>query len=254
MNMFAQERYFKQGKPSTRNDAGTKRKEAAQANTEVAFVKRRRASVEAALVSPSAPAQVTLCALAADDEDDTSALHPAQEKLMKAQKQKLAVRKTQAFLDGVLLPHEKTDEVANAAETEVKERKRRQLERTAKGLRSKAFTKKKAFPELKDMPYYIVGDAELTDSMRVSLARRGCVQAPSRLEATLFIAKDVADIGTRAKWCAVMQGALVITPNGIDQNGPALKYCRGNKHRRFVFMTEKFRTKHAEAVQKYFKE
>lgn len=239
MKYFKKERYFKHGKPSPRKDKGKRRQP--QANSEAGFVKRRRASVDAAV----AVAPRRSCG-----EVEEAEMVETQVKLMKTQCEKYDKLQTQAFLEGVLLPHEKTEDIARAAKEELEARKKRQQERKAKYRRTQAVTAKKQFPTLENMAYTECNGVELSDAVRGALARRRCTCAPTRMEANLYIADIVTNIGGRATWCAVLNGGTIVTPQAfIDQKGPILRYCAAKESRRVVFLSERFREKHSEVTK-----
>ena len=71
------------------------------------------------------------------------------------------------------------------------------------------------------------------------------MRAQSRLDANLFIADDVADIGSMATWCASLGGGWMVTPwSFLDKKGPVLKYVPARHPRRTVFFSNGFRQKH----------
>ena len=140
LQYFKQERYYKNGQPSPRNDSGKHKESPAEASSEAAFVKRRRASIDAALATKRDDEAVEVV--------EEAELCPKQEELVVKQIAKFNIRQTHAFLEGVLLPEEKTDELAREAAEEVKKRRQRQAERKAKHRRMKAVTRKKHFPKL----------------------------------------------------------------------------------------------------------
>ena len=86
---------------------------------------------------------------------------------------------------------------------------------------------------------------QLSDAVRGALAQQGCVRAQSRLDANLFIADDIADIGSMATWCASLDGGWIVTPRSfLDKKGPVLKYFPAKYPRRTVFFSTRFRVKH----------
>ena len=241
LQYFKTERYFKNGQPSSRNDSGKPKQSPAEPNSEAAFVKRRRASIDAAFATKRDNEAVEVV--------EEAELCPKQEELVVKQIAKFNVRQKRAFLEGVLLPEEKTDELARQAAEEVKKRKQRETERKAKNRRMKAITGKKHFPKLNNLSFIECGGVQLSDAVRGALAQQGCVRAQNRLGANMFIADDVTDIGSKATWCASLNGALIVTPRSIlDKRGPVLKYFPAKHPHRTVFFSNGFRVKHGKIV------
>ena len=65
----------------------------------------------------------------------------------------------------------------------------------------------------------------------------------------MFIADDVTDIGSKATWCASLNGALIVMPRSIlDKMGPVLKYFPAKHPHRTAFFSNGFRVKHGRIV------
>ena len=103
----------------------------------------------------------------------------------------------------------------------------------------------KALPQIGNLNFIERGGVQLSDAVRGALAQEGCVRAQSRLDANLFIADDIADIGSMATWRASLNGGWIVTPRSfLDKKGPVLKYFPAKYPHRTVLFSTRFRVKH----------
>lgn len=234
-----------------RRDKGVKRALAGKHGSEAQFLRRRRlcAGAAAAAAKPAVSVEATL-----DEVTIHGACHDLeekQEKVLQSAADKRGNKKVQALLDGALAEQEITPELREAAAKELKRRAERAKIRRNKAKRVAAVVGPKAslkeYIQLQSHKCFIDRVSPQADhELRGRLLGRLTTQ---RELASIFIASDPLQLGLRARWCAVLNGALVVTERAFKDRGnlgPALKYKPAKAVKRWVHMTADFKNKHTE--------
>ena len=139
-----------------------------------------------------------------------------------------------------------------AAETEKADRSRQTKHRATTQAKSSRNTSKKSIDtqRLVGEKCYLQSDINDHQKVKADLAERGCTEVGSRAEATVIIADDPSDLGSRSLWTAVVKGLCVASPTFIKSGkGPMIKYKPANRTRRTIYMTPSFTAKHQEIMK-----
>jgi hypothetical protein len=236
-----------------RRDKGVKRGLAAKAGSEAQFLRRRRlcTGVAAAAAKPATSVEAALEEVTTAGGAAGEDLEEKQEKVLRSAADKRDSKKVQALLEGALADAEVTPELRAAAAKELERRTERAKTRRNKAVRVAAAVGPKpsltADVQLQSHKCFIDHvSAEVDRELRGRLPGRLTTQ---REEAQIFIASDLLQLGQRSRWCAVLNGALVVTPmafKGGGNLGPALKYKPASTVKRWVHITADFKTRHTE--------
>ena len=156
------------------------------------------------------------------------------------QKKKRAKKELHAYEDGLLLPHEIRDNMAeDLREMKAKQRKddaKKKHDRTKCSSRAKTLTLKagsRAFSATDDQ------------NVHARLLSRGCVVGDLGLNTQIIIVQDPTSLNKQQLWIAVLTGALVCSVESVlGLTGPFLQYEAAIEKPRKIHMTPEFQTKH----------
>ena len=172
------------------------------------------------------------------------------EKEMKHQEAKLAACKVECHMQGTLLPEEVDPTLTVEVDRKRVANKKNQDKRMKYHKRVDATQPRKCLSaaDLQGMRCYIEASGECAEVVnKVALL---LMQQAARVDAQLFIARNVAKLGMRSMMFAIAHGCHVITPDALLRGvGAQIKYHPAVQTERHILMTRQFREKHDIAEQ-----
>eukprot|EP00811_Abedinium_folium_P002250 NODE_12060_length_1248_cov_4.595004.p5 GENE.NODE_12060_length_1248_cov_4.595004~~NODE_12060_length_1248_cov_4.595004.p5 ORF type:complete len:97 (+),score=20.90 NODE_12060_length_1248_cov_4.595004:715-1005(+) len=94
---------------------------------------------------------------------------------------------------------------------------------------------------------FVEGGFQDDADLRIALRKLACEVVDDRVHAATFIVSDPTQCGQRNLWCAILIANVTSTTAVVKGKGPLIKYDAAIRHKRKVFVTGVFTTRHPRA-------
>ena len=178
---------------------------------------------------------------------DEAGLGPSHCSVIEQQSKKGAKRKALALMEGTLLVEEQQDALEDATRETYNMVKRAKERLATASKQHRRCSTSTSCDVLRGLPVYLEKPSD-TGGLTPVLAKLGCNVVQDRFMAKVFVVQDIADLGVRTKWCAVLVGGYVTTYGALENGGPLLLYNEARRVRRTLWLSPQFQERHPKVV------